>query len=311
MKISIKKPLILYFFLALGITWLFWIPTILISLDNGYFLPSILTFNQLITEGFVDDLHPIIFTLNQIGVYGPLLAALIMLSLDERKESVKDLLQRMRNVNVQIKWYGIIILLPLVIFFLGTLLSFADLSNLFNPGMSAFLVFVMFLNTTLTSGLEEPGWRGFALPELQKSYNANKSSLILGLFWAIWHFPYLLYLYLTQLNFGLYLSILSLIGFTASTMGISIIYTWIYNNTKSVFLMILFHGLLNFIPQIMLGGVTDSAGGVFTALVTWAVAIILTKKYGEETLMGLTEGEIKVKDEKKRLKAEKKAKKAN
>lgn len=169
----------------------------------------------------------------------------------------------------------------------------------------------MFLNTTLTSGLEEPGWRGFALPELQKTNNAYKSSLILGLVWAVWHFPYLIYLYFTQLNFGLFLSILSLVGFTASTMGISIIYTWIYNNTKSVFLMILFHGLLNFIPQVMLGGVTDSAGGVFTALVTWAVAIILTKKYGEETLMGLTEGEIKAKEEKKRLKAEKNAKKAN
>ncbi|MHA1192457.1 MAG: CPBP family glutamic-type intramembrane protease [Promethearchaeota archaeon] len=302
MRISIKNPLILYFILALGITWLFWIPTILISLANGYFLPSILTFNQLITEGFMDDFHPIIFTLNQIGVYGPLIAALLMISLNERKEEVKNLLQRMRKVNVPIKWYGIIIILPLIIFFLGSLLSFVDLTNIFNPGMSVFLVFVMFLNTTLTSGLEEPGWRGFALPELQKSYNANKSSLILGLAWAIWHFPYLLYLYLTQLNFGLFLSILSLVGFTASTMGISIIYTWIYNNTKSVFLMILFHGLLNFIPQVMLGGVTDSAGGVFTALITWAVAIILTRKFGEETLIKLTEEELRIRQEKKQKK---------
>ena len=78
-----------------------------------------------------------------------------------------------------------------------------------------------------------------------------------------------------------------------------------YNNTKSIFLMILFHALLNFIPQVMSGGVTNSAGGVFTALVTWGIAIILTKKYGEETLTGLTEDEIKAKQEKKRIKAEK------
>lgn len=138
MKLTIKKPLILYFILALGITWLFWIPTILISVANGYFLPSILTFNQLITEGFIDDLHPIIFILNQVGVYGPLIAALVVLSLNERKNGVKDLLQRMGKVRISIKWYGIIILLPLFIFFLGSLLSFVDLTNLFNPGMSAF-----------------------------------------------------------------------------------------------------------------------------------------------------------------------------
>ncbi len=168
--------------------------------------------------------------------------------------------------------------------------------------MPALLVFLMFLNTTLTSGLEEPGWRGYALPTLQEKFNANKSSIILGFVWSIWHYPYLIYLYLTQLNFGIYLSVISIIGFTASTIGVTIIYTWIYNNTKSVFIMILFHGLLNFIPQVMFGGVTESAGGVITALITWGVAIILTRKFGQETLVKLTEQE-------KRFRAEKKEKK--
>lgn len=305
---NFSKRLVLYFILAIGITWTFWIPTIVISISNNYFLPSILTFNQLISEGFVDDLHPTIFIINQIGVYGPMIAAFLLLTFTEGRDGIKDLFKRMGKVKVHIKWYGLILVLPIIIFFLGSLLSFVDLTNLFNPGMSAIFVLIMFLNTTLTSGLEEPGWRGYALPELQKDYNAYKSSLILGTFWAIWHFPYLIYLYLFQFNFGIYLGILSLAGFTASTMGISIIYTWLYNNTKSVFLVILFHGLTNFIPQVMLGGVTSSAGGVFSALVTWAIAIILTKKFGQETLRGLTKNEIRRKEEKKRLKAEKKTK---
>ena len=306
MKISIKKPVILYFILAIGITWLFWIPTILISLTNGYFLPSILSFNQLITEGFVDGFHPIIFILNQFGVYGPLVAGLIMTFMTHKKEGLNDLFKRIGKVGIHVKWYGIIIALPIIIFLLGALLSFADLSNLFNPGMSGILILLMFINTFLTSGFEEPGWRGFALPELQKSNNANQSSLIVGFVWAIWHFPFLIYLYLFQFSFGIYLTILSLVGYIASTMGVSIIYTWLYNNTKSIFLMILLHTLLNFIPQIMLGGVTDSAGGVFTALITWAIAIILTRKFGEETLVKLTEEEIRNRQEKKQLKQNKK-----
>ena len=60
MKISINKPLILYFILAIGITWLFWIPTLIISSINDYFVPSILTFNFLVTEGFANDFHVII-----------------------------------------------------------------------------------------------------------------------------------------------------------------------------------------------------------------------------------------------------------
>ncbi|MBY8985995.1 MAG: CPBP family intramembrane metalloprotease [Candidatus Lokiarchaeota archaeon] len=299
--LSLKNPLLQYFFLAIGITWLFWIPTLIISTLNNYFMPSILTFNQLISEGFVDNLHVLIFILNQVGVYGPFIAAVIIIAMTKKKEGLIDLLRRMGKVKIPIKWYGIIIVLPLAIFFFSALLSFVDLTQLFNLGMSGFLVFLMFLNTTLTSGLEEPGWRGYALPTLQEKFNANKSSIILGFVWAIWHYPYLLYLYLTQLNFGLYLSILSIIGFTASIIGVSIIYTWIYNNTKSVFITIIFHGLLNFIPQVMFGGVTDNAGGVITALITWAIAIILTRKFGEETLVNLTE-------EEKRLRAGKKEK---
>lgn len=39
------------------------------------------------------------------------------------------------------------------------------------------------------STFEELGWRGIALPALQKCYSALISSLILGLAWGIWHLP--------------------------------------------------------------------------------------------------------------------------
>jgi membrane protease YdiL (CAAX protease family) len=36
---------------------------------------------------------------------------------------------------------------------------------------------------------EEPGWRGFALPRLQRLVDPVTSSLILGFLWANWHLP--------------------------------------------------------------------------------------------------------------------------
>ena len=48
---------------------------------------------------------------------------------------------------------------------------------------------------TLVAGIilgplwEEPGWRGFALPRLQRQYGPLAGTLVLGFLWALWHAP--------------------------------------------------------------------------------------------------------------------------
>jgi membrane protease YdiL (CAAX protease family) len=37
--------------------------------------------------------------------------------------------------------------------------------------------------------VEELGWRGIVLPELQKHYSALTTSLVIGVFWSLWHLP--------------------------------------------------------------------------------------------------------------------------
>jgi len=83
---------------------------------------------------------------------------------------------------------------------------------------------------------EEPGWRGFALPRLQEQFGPLAGTVILGLFWALWHVPG----YPGGWMAG------SFIALILSSIAFSIVMTWVYNNTRgSLLLMILLHSSSN------------------------------------------------------------------
>jgi membrane protease YdiL (CAAX protease family) len=105
---------------------------------------------------------------------------------------------------------------------------------------------LFFLIQVFTNG-EEIGWRGYALPKLQARHGALIASLIIGVIWAFWHVPKFLTAGSAQdYSFWLYL---------LDTIALAILFTWVYNNTKSSLLLVtLFHAALNtsavFLPII-------------------------------------------------------------
>jgi len=95
---------------------------------------------------------------------------------------------------------------------------------------------------TLVAGIilgplwEEPGWRGFALPRLQRQYSPLAGTLVLGLLWALWHAPGFLGGWLGG----------SPLALLVSSLAFSIIMSWLYNNAVgSILLMILLHSSSN------------------------------------------------------------------
>jgi hypothetical protein len=121
-----------------------------------------------------------------------------------------------------------------------------------------------------TSGVgEELGWRGFALPRLQRSHSAMTSTLLLALGWAGWHLPAFFYL---PSYAALGLAVLP--GFFLGLFAGAIVLTWLYNSSDgSVLAVVLWHASFNFVTG------SPTAGGLIAAVAStlvmvWAVALI-------------------------------------
>lgn len=111
-----------------------------------------------------------------------------------------------------------------------------------------------------------------------------------GLFWAVWHYPVTAYITLSQMvavpMVGMvFIIIYSLAGQTMTLIGMTYIYAWLCNNTKSVFIPILFHALGNMISTVL---IVDEQPLLTTmsALMPWAIVIILQRVYGRERFPG-------------------------
>jgi membrane protease YdiL (CAAX protease family) len=119
---------------------------------------------------------------------------------------------------------------------------------------------------------EEFGWRGFAMPRLQARHSALVSSLIVGVFWAIWHIP----LFLTQgtiqsrwrAEVGL---IPSILAYSAFVIVWAVQYAWVFNNAKgSVLLAAVQHGAVN-----AWNGYIDVYRGNFGNVVAYMVVSVI------------------------------------
>jgi len=206
------------------------------------------------------------------GSFGPLFSAIIVTGLTHGKSGLRELKNSIFKWRVGIRWYVAAFFFPLIFALFAYLLYVwlggepQNLSEL-QPWYTYFpaLLFVLLLG----GGLEEPGWRGFALPRLQARYSALTASIFLGAIWAVWHLPAFFAPYSAQsgLPFGWYL---------LHTIALSVILTWLFNNTRgSILMVMLLHAGLNavgnWVPLYAVGGAISQ----FTAIVIIEYILVL------------------------------------
>ena len=283
-----KYSLILYLLLANGITWLCWVPAMLIGAKQGYVMPNFDTYQALFAEGFINAQHIWLGIAFSLGSYGPLIGGIVAVWIDGGKEGLAGLWRRIVNWKIGSRWYLIVLLItillpaiPVGIFALTGGLT----ASTFSLG---YFLFVFFMQL-LTSGFgEEPGWRGFLLPRLAARFSGEKLIWILGLIWAIWHYPLVIIRTLSvmqdvPLPQKVITIIVSLAGMTMSQIGMTFIYVWLYNKTESVFLAIIFHALSNTLSVWLTSYLAQpQSATLFVALMPWLLVVILGKILGKD-----------------------------
>jgi membrane protease YdiL (CAAX protease family) len=135
---------------------------------------------------------------------------------------------------------------------------------------AVYLLILTFLMTALVrGGMEEPGWRGFMLPELQRRLSLLGASLIIAVFWDLWHVP----LYLNGFYPGGIVG--GLIGRTIYIIPLAIVFTWFYNRTGgNLFLLVCLHTTVN----VMVGFIPYSDVLWLALWVLFSVVVIITDK---------------------------------
>jgi membrane protease YdiL (CAAX protease family) len=208
MRILVKRhPLLFFVLLAFLLSWGEWIYALLHQTPGGP---------------------------DPLGV----LAAAIIVTAFTGRANLKEFFARIFRWRVGIQWYALAFLLPVAICLLAmgaNILLGAPVPTLEKlrdwPQLLGRFVFIFVL---IGMG-EEPGWRGFALPELQKKYSPLIASLILACIWALWHLPLM----------GTEFTLPIIPAFLMSLFAATFVMTWISDHTRSVLFPMILHTMVN------------------------------------------------------------------
>lgn len=220
--------------------------------------------------------------------FGPSIAGVIVIGLVAGRPGLRDLFGRLALARIPARWIAFVLLFPPALcataVAVGYLLGgMAPLSYDFLVPLSLAVPFVLFL--IICTGLaEELGWRGFALPHLQQTRTAERASWILGLAWGLWHLPSVVLLPLMTGAANAPQAALSLIGLTIGIVGYTIILTWFYNNTRSLFWVVILHGYANAWQSYVVLSSGSFMAQVVYGVLPWVLAAWLLKKFDARTL---------------------------
>jgi membrane protease YdiL (CAAX protease family) len=179
--------------------------------------------------GELDGPHPLYF----IATWGPGIAGVILVYSFGGGGGLKAFFSRLRLWRATSLWWLLLLVgIPLA-FVAGSLIKGGPVLAPMEDGVVTALVLAIIM--LLLGPIEEFGWRGVALPILQRHIAPIWAAALIGLVWGVWHLPafYLSGTVYADWNFPLFL---------VGCVTLSILVTQLFNDARgSLFLPIIFH----------------------------------------------------------------------
>jgi uncharacterized protein len=216
------KSLLAFLLIAFGLAW-------------SILAPYIFSPNKMTTIfGPISGHHPLFM----LAVYSPAIAALIVVFYAGGFNGLKRYLARLLLWRCSLAWYAFLLLGIPIIYMAGSLVKGNLFENPF-PFTSLSAMFSAMAFMLVLGPVEELGWRGVALPLLQKYVAPVWAGLLLGVIWGVWHLP-------AFFLSGTPQSAWQFTPFFIGSIAVSLILTPLFNNSRgSILLAALFHFQLN------------------------------------------------------------------
>jgi len=256
-----QNPLPAYFIITFAFSW-----TIYFSL-------------VAVQHGWTDARIP--YSIHYIASFGPTFAALTVTAVTAGKEGLKELWSRITKWRVGWGYAAFAILSPVALLIIAVMIvrlikgEWLDLRLLGQANYLPYLGWGVLPIWLISFGFgEEIGWRGFALPRLQKTMSVSRATLLLALAWALWHTPAFFYLDTIQSLGGLII----VPGFLIGVLFGAVLFTWLYNGTGGSILMVaIWHALFDLVTASKAGQdivpIVTSAG-----VIAWALYVANIEK---------------------------------
>jgi CAAX protease family protein len=194
--------------------------------------------------------------------FGPGLAALALAAVVAGRRGTSALVKQFGLWRVSPLWYVIAVLGPFVMTSLAAATVVATGAP--SPDWGAYtdwpgLLATLVSTIVIVGVFEELGWRGFALPRMQRDHTALWAAIVLGAIWSLWHMPELVSNPTER----------EPAPFLIAVVAWSVLLAWIYNSTRgSLLLVVLFHAATNTSLKFLM----PTFEARYHAVAWWAVA---------------------------------------
>ena len=259
-----QNPVPAFFVLTFVIAWSIWLPLGIVAPENVF--------------------------LSLLGAWAPTVSAIILTGLSEGRNGVKGFLRKILRWRVDFRWYLVVLFGIAMIAYLaigvGTLFGVPVPEITLPAGIPhdvllGALPMIFLINIFLGGPLaEDIGWRGYILPKMRERMTALNASLIIGVVWAFWHLPYFI--------FPAWRSAIGNVPFfwfALLTTSWSVLFAWVYVNTESILMPVLFHAAINTTLGTL--GVLGQGNGdllslAFNTLFTWVAVVVILMVCGQD-----------------------------